>query len=410
MNGLTEESRMNSLHGMSARAVSRRWFAAMAMMAALIVAGCNTQAEDTGEHPPAPVVSVADVLVRDVQLWDEFTGRIEAVQTVELRPRVNGYIERINFREGQEVASGDVLFVIDQRPYKTELNRAEADLHRARTRVELTRTEAARAEKLAESQAISLEELDQRRAAAAQAEADVHAARAAVDAARLNLEFTEVRAPIAGRAGRAQVTVGNLVSGQGNGTPLTTIVSLDRVYVHFFADEQAYLRYEALARSGDLPSSRDGNTPVRVGLASDHGHPYQGTVDFVDNRLDAATGTILVRASLDNADRTFIPGMFARVQMPGSSTFNAVLIDDRAVLTDQDRKYVYVVVDGTAQRRDVELGRMVDGLRVVRNGLAEGDRVVVSGTQRIFFPGMPVETETVAMEPSGTTARALSSR
>ncbi|MCC5808818.1 MAG: efflux RND transporter periplasmic adaptor subunit [Ectothiorhodospiraceae bacterium] len=376
----------------------------------LVGAGCNSQADGVEQTPPPPRVSVADVVVRDVQLWDTFTGRIEAVETVELRPRVNGYIERINFHEGQEVAKGDVLFVIDQRPYRTELNRAEAELGRARTRAELTRTEAARAEKLAESQAISLEELDQRRAAAAQAEADVHTARTAVEAAQLNLEFTEVRAPIAGRAGRAQVTVGNLVTGQGNGTPLTTIVSLDRVHVHFFADEHAYLRYEAMARAGDLPSSRNGATPVRVGLASDADYPHLGTVDFVDNRLDAATGTILVRASLDNANRTFVPGMFARVQMPGSGTFSAVLIDDKAVLTDQDRKYVYVVEDGVAHRRDIQLGRTVDGLRVVDSGLSEGDLVVVNGVQRIFFPGMPVDAETVAMDPANDTAGALSSR
>lgn len=397
---------MNTVYTLERRAL------AMVMLAlgVLVATGCNSQADGVGEAPPPPRVSVAEVLVRDVQLWDTFTGRVEAVETVALRPRVSGYIERINFHEGQEVDKGDLLFVIDQRPYRAELNRAEAELGRARTRVELTRTEAARAEKLAEAQAISLEELDQRRAAASQAEADVHAASAAVEAARLNLEFTEIRAPIAGRAGRAQVTAGNLVTGQGNGAPLTTIVSLDRVYVHFHADEHAYLRYEALARAGDLPSSRNGVTPVRVGLVSESGYPHRGTVDFVDNRLDAATGTILVRASLDNSSRTFIPGMFTRVQIPGSSTFRAMLIDDKAVLTDQDRKYVYVVEDGIAQRRDVTLGRTVGGLRVVDSGLSEGDRVVVNGVQRIFFPGMPVETETVAMDPVSGNAGAVSAR
>ncbi|MDN3517577.1 efflux RND transporter periplasmic adaptor subunit [Aquisalimonas lutea] len=377
-------------------------------LAALTLAGCNTQAQDGSEPPAPPQVSAAEVVVREVQLWDTFTGRIEAVETVALRPRVDGYIERINYDEGQEVERGDVLFVIDARPYRAELSRAEAEHARALARAELARTEAERAEKLAGSSAISAEELDQRRAAAAEAQAAVHAARASVEIARLQLEFTEVRAPIAGRAGRARVTVGNLVSGQGNGTPLTTIVSLDRVHVHFHSDEQAYQRYDAMARSGERPSSRDNGTPVRVGLAIEPGYPHQGRVDFVDNRINPDTGTILMRAVIDNRERRFVPGMFARVQMPGSGSFTALLVDDKAILTDQDRKYVYVVDgDGHAVRKDVVPGRLVDGLRVITDGLAPGDRVVISGTQRIFFPGMPVDAEIVSMDAAtGATAAA----
>lgn len=360
-----------------------------------LLAGCDSQADSAQQAPPPPEVSVADVVVEDVRFWDEFTGRIEAVETVELRPRVTGYIESIHYTEGQSVEAGEVLFVIDQRPYRAELARAEADLERARARAELTRSEAARAETLAQTRAISREELDQRRAAAAQAEADILAARAAVDTASLRMEFTEVRAPIAGRTGRALVTVGNLVS---EATPLTSIVSLDKVHVHFFSDEQTYLQYDAMARNGERASSRDERTPVRVGLATDVGYPYEGEVDFVDNRLDAAAGTILTRAVLDNSEGRFAPGMFARVQLLGNGTDDAILIDDKAVLTDQDRKYVYVVdEEGRAQRRDVRLGRMAEGLRVVASGLEPGDRVVVRGAQRIFFPGMEVAAESVDM-------------
>ncbi|MBB3231318.1 efflux RND transporter periplasmic adaptor subunit [Halomonas stenophila] len=365
------------------------------LLGTVLLAGCDSQADGEQSAPPPPEVSVAEVVVRDVRFWDEFTGRIEAVESVELRPRVAGYVERVNYTEGEVVDQGDVLFVIDQRPYRAELAHAEAELAHAEARVELTRSEAARAEALGQSRAISREELDQRRSAAAEAEAELLAARARVDTARLNLAFTEVRAPIAGRTGRALVTAGNLVS---DTTPLTSIVSLDRVHVHFHADEQSYLRYDAMARSGERPSSREERTPVRVGLASDSGYPYRGEVDFVDNRLDASAGTMLMRAVLDNRDGQFAPGMFARVQLRGQGADDAILVDDKAVLTDQDRKYVYVVDDqGLAQRRDIRLGRMAEGLRVIESGLEPGDRVVVRGAQRIFVPGMPVAAQRVDM-------------
>ncbi|WP_412176376.1 efflux RND transporter periplasmic adaptor subunit [Halomonas sp. HP20-15] len=377
---------------------SRATLTIPALLGLALLAGCDTQAESTQQAPPPPQVSVAEVLVQDVRYWDEYTGHVEAVETVDLRPRVGGYIERINYTEGQLVDKGDVLFVIDQRPYQAELSRAEADLKRAEANAELARAQAARAETLAKSRAISREELDQRRAASAQAAADVLASRAGVATASLNMAYTEVRAPIAGRTGRALVTAGNLVS---EASPLTTIVSMDKVHVHFYADEQSYLRYDAMARSGERPSSREERTPVRIGLASDSGYPYEGEVDFVDNQLDPAAGTILMRAVLDNHDGHFAPGMFARVQLRGGSDDRAVLIDDKAVLTDQDRKFVYVVdKQGLAVRKDIQLGRMVGGLRVVKSGLENGDRVVVRGAQRIFFPGMPVTAQSVAMRDS----------
>jgi multidrug efflux system membrane fusion protein len=241
---------------------------------------------------------------------------------------------------------------------------------------------------------ISREEFESRQANHAGSDAAVRAAEAAVAAARLDLQFTQVRAPINGRAGRALVTTGNLA--QADATVLTSVVSLDPVYVDFEADEQTYLRYNALARKGERAAS---NNPVRVGLAGETGYPHAGTVDFIDNQVDPRTGTIRARAVLPNPDRAFTPGLFARVQLEGSAEFQALLIDDKAVLTDQDRKYVWVVGAGdTAERRDVVLGNTVDGLRVVRSGLKPGDRVVVEGVQKIFFPGMPLKAAPVAME------------
>lgn len=368
---------------------------AMLALAVAVLAGCGSQAT---QAPPPPQVSVAEVVVRDVSQWDDFSGRIEAIQNVELRPRVSGYIESVNFTEGQEVKAGDVLFTIDARTYKAAVAQAQAELARARTQAALGRSEAARAERLAGLQAISVEQLDQRKSAAAQAEANVQAAKAALDAAKLDLDFTEVRAPIAGRAGRALITTGNLVTGED---VLTTLVSLDKVHVHFDTDERSFLRYAEMARHGQRPSERDARLPVQVGLVGEDGFPHKGEVDFLDNQVDRNTGTIRARAVLDNADRVFTPGLFARVRLLGSGEFRAVLIDDKAVLTDQDRKYVYVVDgEGKAQRRDVQVGRKSGDLRIVEQGLAAGDKVIVSGVQKVFFPGMPVQARPVAAEPA----------
>lgn len=371
---------------------------AAGLLALAVLAGCSG-GQAAEQAPPPPEVGVAEVLVRPVSQWDEYSGRIEAVETVELRPRVSGYIEKVNYREGQEVKKGDVLFVIDDRSYRAELARAEAALRRARAQAELARSEAERARRLVEEQAIATETYEQRRAAAEQARAELAAAQAAVDAARLDLEWTRVRAPIDGRAGRALVTAGNLVGAGDAASVLTTLVSLDKVHVHFDADEHSFLRYAELARRGQRPSERDGGLPVQVALAGEEGFPHTGTVDFLDNQVDRGTGTIRVRAVLDNRDRRFTPGLYARVRLPGSGRFDAVLVDDRAVLTDQDRKYVYVVDgEGRAQRRDIRIGRLADnGLRIVEEGLQAGDRVIVSGVQKVFFPGMPVQARPVAM-------------
>jgi multidrug efflux system membrane fusion protein len=354
-----------------------------------------------GVVPPPPEVSVAKVISKAVSPWDEFTGRVSAVETVELRPRVSGYVERVAYQEGSEVHQGDLLFVIDQRRYRAALDRASAELERARSEARLADTEYRRAETLLAAKAISREEFDARRAAHAQGNAQVRAAEAAVDNAKLDLQFTEVRAPIDGRAGRALVTSGNLA--QADATLLTTVVSIDPVHVYFDADEQTFLRYGELARRGE---HRTGSSPVRVGLANETGFPHQGRVDFIDNQVDPGTGTIRARAVVPNADRAFTPGLFARVQMQGGRRFDALLIDEKAVLTDQDRKYVYVLGPGNiAVRKDVELGRRVGNFRVVDYGLDLTDFVIVHGVQKIFFAGMPVTPQTIAMgdpAPAGT--------
>jgi membrane fusion protein, multidrug efflux system len=310
------------------------------------------------------------------------------------------------------VKKGDVLFVIDQRPYRAELASAQAQLARARSEADLTKSQVARARKMVDAHAISQEEFDQRVAASAQAAANVRGAEAAVETAKLNLEFSEVRSPIDGRAGQALVTAGNLVSAQPNATLLTTVVSIDPVYAYFQGDEQTYLRYGKMARDGERPSSRDARNPVFVGLADEVGFPHEGTMDFVDNQLDPRTGTIRARAVLDNKDRAFTPGLFARVKLLGGGTHTATLIDEKAVLTDQDRKYVYVLgPDDKALRRDVKLGRTADGLRIVTDGLAAGDRVIVNGVQKVFFPGMQVKPQTVVIgEPPASTLQTAAVR
>ncbi len=371
-----------------------RWLAlAAGVTIVLVLAGCSSEAAPGAGMPPPPEVSVANVLAKNVHQWDEFTGRVAAVETVELRPRVSGYVQKVAYAEGQEVRKGDLLFEIDPRPYRAALDRAQAELERARADARLAQAQDARAQTLIEARAISREEFEQRKANTSGSNAAVRAAEAAVAAARLDLQFTQVRSPIDGRAGRALVTEGNLA--QADATLLTTVVSQDPVYVYFESDEQSFLRYGELARKGERASTKN---PVRVGLASESGYPHEGTVDFVDNQVDPRTGTIRARAVLKNPDRLFTPGLFARVQLQGSGRFQALLIDDKAVLTDQDRKYVYVLgPKNAAVRKDVELGRSIDGLRVVESGLTTQDKVIVHGVQKVFFPGMPVAPKQIAM-------------
>jgi len=365
---------------------------------ALLAAGCGNGHSQPGGGMPPPAVSVASPVTREITQWDDFTGRVEAVEAVDIKPRVGGVIDKVTFTEGHEIRKGDILFVIDQRPYRAALNHADADLARARSQAELARGEGKRAESLLENHYISQEDHDRRIAAVAQSEADVRGAEAALETARLNLEFTEIRSPINGRISRAFVTAGNLVTSDPTPTLLTQVVSLDPIYVYFDGDEQTYLHYAQLARSGERPSSRDHRNPVLVGLADEDGYPHQGYVDFVDNQLNPQTGTIRARAVLDNKDRIFTPGLFARVKLMGSGKHQAVLVDDKAILTDQDRKYVYVLgPENRALRRDIKIGRAAEGLRIVTEGLSPGDKVIVHGVQKVFFPGMPVEPHDIKM-------------
>jgi RND family efflux transporter MFP subunit len=361
---------------------------------AALLAGC---AKDAPAPPPPPQVTVASVVERKVTEWDEFTGRLEAVDAVELRPRISGPIERVSFREGSEVRKGDVLFVIDPRPYQAAYDRASAELQVARTRAALAQKEVDRAEPLVAKQAISREEFDARSSALAESEASIQAAAAAVASARLNLEWTRIRAPISGRVGSALVTEGNLVqAGPPSATLLTTVVSLDPIHLAFEGDEQTYLKYGMLSRSGQRPSSRDARNVVQIGLSNEQGFPHQGYVDFVDNQLDPSTGTIHARAVLSNKDRIFTPGLFARVKLIGSGTYQATLVRDAAIGTDQDKKFVLVLkADSTVDYRPVQVGRIVDGLRIVQSGLKGGEQIVVNGMQRVR-PGMKV---TAALEP-----------
>ena len=338
---------------------------------------------------------------REITEWDEYTARLDAVDSVEVRPRVSGYLQSIHFQDGAIVHKGDLLFLIDPRPYEAALHHAEADLQLAKTRLALARKNFARAVDLLASHAISQEESDIRESTTRQAEASVEEAQAAVDAARLDVEFTHVSAPVAGRVGRKLVTEGNLINGGvgTQGTLLTTIVSLDPIYAYFDADESSLLKYDRLARSGQRRSSRDYQNPVHVALAGDDGFPHDGVMDFVDNQVDRGTGTIVGRAILPNPDLSLIPGLFARLRLPGSGEYAAILLADEAIGSDQSQKFVYVIDgEGKAQYRTVKIGPLVDGLRVVREGVAPEDRVVVAGLQRVR-PGLKVDAHEAASAP-----------
>lgn len=375
-----------------------RW--AWLVWCAVVLAACGKPEVQAPQRPPAPQVSVASVIEREVNEWDEFSGRLEAVEKVEVRPRVSGYIEAIHFQEGKEVKKGDLLFVIDPRSFAAELKRAEADLVRTKASAELAKSQRERAEKLLQNKFISQQDYDERINGLRAADANVLVAQAALDVARLNLEFTRVTAPIGGRVGRAEITVGNLVSAEGpsGATLLATIMSLDPIYAYFEGDEQIYLKYVELAHSGARPSSREVRNPIYLGLANEEGYPHQGYMDFVDNKLDPATGTIRARAVFDNKERLFTPGLFARLKLIGSGKFKAVLINDRAVGTDQNQKFVLVLgAQSKVDYRPVKIGRLIDGLRVVKEGLKPGELIVVNGLQRVR-PGMPVTPQTVPME------------
>jgi multidrug efflux system membrane fusion protein len=367
----------------------------------LSTAGCaRSSAEQPAEPPPAKV-SAAAVVGRDVTEWDEFTGRLEAVNTVAIRPRVSGFVESVRFREGAIVSKGDLLFQIDPRPFQAQVDRLEAELTRAKATVQRANSESQRASRLTAQDAMSKEEHDRRASFAAEATAQVDAVAAALRAAMLDLEFTRVTAPIAGRVGRALSTEGNLVSsGPGEATLMTTVVSLDPMYAVFDVDEQTFLRYGNLASAGKRASARQTGLPIQMALAGDAEFPHDGKLNFLDNQIDPETGTIRGRAVFENHAHTLTPGLFVRLRIPGTSSYDGVLVRDSAVGTDLDKRFVLVVnQERTIEYRPVTLGPTVAGLRLVRSGLVAGELVVVNGLQRVR-PGAKVDPSIVEMDPA----------
>jgi multidrug efflux system membrane fusion protein len=342
--------------------------------------------------PPAAPVDVAEVVERSITDWQSYSGRLEAVDRVEIRPRVSGTLVAVHFKDGSLVRKGDELFTIDPLPYQAEVDRAEANLAGAKARVGYTASELARAQRLITDNAIARRDFEQRQNDAREAAANLKAAQAALEIARLNLGYTHIVAPVSGRVSRAEVTVGNLVAAGAGSTPLTTLVSVDPMYASFDVDEQSFLEYVNPSRAG-----KAGQVPVFMGLANEDGYSRQGQVQYVDNRLDTSSGTIRVRATFANADGILVPGLYARIRLGGGNPHKAVLIDERALGTDQNKRFV-MVVDGQnhVQYREVKLGSAQDGLRVVSAGLKPGERIVVNGLQRVR-PGDAVDPHAVPM-------------
>lgn len=358
--------------------------------ASILLSGCGRSAAHQA-LPPPPAVTVAPVEQREIVEWDEFTGRTEAVERVEIRPRVSGHVQEIRFQSGQTVQKGDVLFVIDPRWHKAEFDRRQAEYEQAKVRLDNTEREAKRTTHLLANKAISTEEGDAREARFQEAKAALLAAGAARDTARLDLEYTQVRAPIDGRVSRELVTMGNYISGlAGNATLLTTIVSVDPIFVYADLDENSLLKFNTLARTKKLATNDDGHIPVELQLADENGFPHLGHIESFDNRLDPQTGSILLRAVFPNCEGRIVPGLFARIRVPLSERYRALLVDERAIGTDQAQKFVLTVTEtNTVAYRPVKLGPVSDGKRIVRAGLEPGDRIVVNGLQRVR-PGMPV--------------------
>ena len=379
---------MNSQQGWTGKLRIMAAALAVAGLAGGALTGCaDANSNDAPAAPPAPPVSAAVVLEKPVLETQEFSGRLEAIEVVEIRPRVSGYITAVNFKPGAEVKKGDLLFVIDPRPYQAEADRAGAAAAAARARADLARLELQRAERLLADKAIAQREFDERAASQKELDASARAAQAQYEAAKLNLAYTRVLSPIDGRVSKAEITLGNLVDASA---VQTSVESLDRIYASFDGDEDTYLRVSRRAHAGQA-------VDVKVGLANEDGFPHSGKLEFVDNRLDSQSGSVRMRATLANADRQLAPGLFARVQIAGGEPRPQILINDRAVNTDQDRKFVFVVgKDNKAEYRAVKLGPTIDGLRIVREGLKPGEKIVVNGLQRVR-PGAPIAPQVVPM-------------
>lgn len=377
-----------------------------ATAAIALTSGCNRK-EVHAQSPP-PAVTVAAVERQELVEWEEFTGRTEPVEMVEVRPRVSGHIQEVRFESGKLVNKGDVLFVIDPRWHQAEFDRRDAEYEQAKVHLENAEREAKRTEQLLANRAISTEEAEARDARFQEAKAALLAAKAARDTAKLDLDYTAIRSPIDGRVSRALVTVGNYVSGiPGAASVLTTIVSVNPVYVYADVDENSLLKFNALAQAQNLTNGSEGRISVELQLADEEGFPHHGYIESFDNKLDPNTGSILLRAVFANDDSRIVPGLFARIRVPLSARHPALLVEERAIGTDQGQKYVLSLsASNTVEYRAVKLGPDVNGKRIIRDGLQAGEQIVVNGLQRVR-PGMPVapQTEIASKEDSSLAKR-----
>ena len=370
---------------MKAPSRSRAIYALLPGIFALVLAACGEkQAQSPAAPPPPPAVSIANPLEKEVAEWDEYTGRFDAVDTVEVRARISGVLTEVKFKDGAIVKKGDLLFVIDPRPFQRILDKDRATLQGAKVQLEFAQKDLERARPLVANQTISAQGFDQRTQAVRQAEASVLSAEASVHSSELDVEFTQIHAPINGRISRKLVSEGNFITGgSGSGTLLTTIVSIDPIYFYFDISEADFLKYKRLAESGARPSSRENPNPIELGLQGDEGFPYKGLMNFVDNRIDQNTGSQRGRAIFQNPNGILQPGLFARIRLIGSAKYRAILLPDVAVATDQSNRFVFVVADdGTVSTKPVVLGPLIDGLRVIRSGVSASDWVIVNGVQR----------------------------
>ena len=360
--------------------------------AAMVSTGCGRQAGL--QSPPPPSVTVAPVERKEIVEWDEFTGRIEPVESVEVRPRVSGYIQEVRFQSGQLVKKGHVLFVIDPRWHQAAFDQRQAEYEQAKAHLENARREAERTPQLLANKAISVEESDARESRQQEAKAAWLATQAALDVAKLDLEYTQVRAPIDGRVSRALLTEGNYVSGlAGGATVLTTLVSVDPVYVYADIDENSLLKFNAMTSAKKMETNGDGKVPVELQLADESDFPHRGYIESFNNRLDANTGSILLRAVFPNPDGRVVPGLFARIRVPLSERHDVLLVEERAIGTDQAQKFVLTLTTtNTVAYQSVKLGPAIHGKRIVRSGLQGTEEIVVNGLQRVR-PGMPVKPQ-----------------
>ncbi|WP_340121857.1 efflux RND transporter periplasmic adaptor subunit [Methylobacter svalbardensis] len=372
----------------------------LATVILMVMTGCGNH-DDSGSQPgqgQLPNVKIAQALSQQVTEWDEYTGRIEAVNSVDVRARVSGYLEKVNFKAGDKISKGDLLFQIDSEPFTAQLNFAKAELERAKSKHELAKNDLARAERLFRAKAISEEEHDARSKGLRETLAAVQSAQANVYTARLNMDFTQVRSPIDGRIGRELITAGNLVSGGGaDATLLTFIVSTDPVYVYVDADERSVLKYRRQAQEGDRGSLGDERTPVELAVADELSFPHQGHLDYISPREDAATGTLTLRGVFANPDELLSPGFFARMRVRGSAPYPAILLPDRAIGTDQAQRFVWVVnQQNQVEYRKVALGAHIGQSRVIKEGLKPEEWAVIEGIQKLK-PGIKVNPERISL-------------